>query len=94
MIVIIKVRNADDTPLKKFSILKNFTVLDKVYRGPTYWINTKGTVKQNLVIESKSIYYNYSLELSMRTVGHDVEYDKVKSRDSKTIGNPLTLAYL
>ncbi|KAG2208760.1 hypothetical protein INT47_007859 [Mucor saturninus] len=87
---IIKVKDSGESKLKKY------TVLDKNSQGSVYMIHSKDGHQPNpiVTIGCKFVNHNYSLELSVRVIGYDIDYNEKNYRDFVVLGEPLTLAYI
>ncbi|KAI7873624.1 uncharacterized protein EV154DRAFT_93168 [Mucor mucedo] len=69
---IIKVKDSGESKLKKY------TVLDKNSQGSMYMIFSRDGHQPNpiVAIGCKFVNYNYSLELSVRVIGYDIDYNE------------------
>ncbi|KAI7895810.1 uncharacterized protein EV154DRAFT_493846 [Mucor mucedo] len=78
------------------SVSGKYSLLDKDSKGPKYRMRPKGQKRsaQKLIIECRHINYNYSLELSIRMMGRDVNYNQTSYKEYIALGEPLTLAYI
>ncbi|KAI7876812.1 uncharacterized protein EV154DRAFT_486426 [Mucor mucedo] len=76
---------------------KKYTLLDSDLEGtnhPLKIIFERPLESVKMIVECKRINYSYSLEFSVRLMGHDVDYSNIDFRPYEYFNQPLTLAYI
>lgn len=81
---------SSDTVPERFTILNNDTKGSKYNLYP----NLKRGSKVKLIVKIKHINHSYSLEISVRMMGDNVDYNILGLKQFVNIAELLTLAYM
>lgn len=74
---------------------EKYDMLDNNIKGFIWKMNLNYSYSyQNVIIQCKQINHNYTLELSLRGMGNDVDYENAMVPSFRRFQEPLTLAYI